>query len=68
MPWRKFMLFNFLGAAVWVTAMCGAGYLFGGHWGRLADDLRRFDLVVTVVVVAAALWLWRRSRRARFDA
>jgi membrane-associated protein len=68
MPWRKFMLFNFLGATVWVTAMCGAGYLFGGHWGRLADDLRRFDLVVTIVVVAAALWLWRRSRRARCDA
>jgi membrane protein DedA with SNARE-associated domain len=68
MPWRKFMLFNFLGATVWVTAMCGAGYLFGGHWGRLADDLRRFDLVVTIVVVAAVLWLWRRSRRARCDA
>jgi membrane-associated protein len=68
MPWRKFVLFNFLGATVWVTAMCGAGYLFGGHWGRLAEDLRRFDLVVTIVVVAAALWLWRRSRRARCGA
>ena len=63
MQWRKFVLFNFLGAAVWVTAICSAGYLFGGHWGRLANDLRRFDLVVSIVVVVAALLLWWRSRK-----
>jgi membrane protein DedA with SNARE-associated domain len=62
MPWRKFVLYNFLGAAVWVSAICGAGYLFGGHWGRLAHDLKRFDLVVAIVVVAAALIFWWRSR------
>jgi membrane protein DedA with SNARE-associated domain len=63
MPWRKFVVFNFLGAAVWVTAICGAGYLFGGHWGRLAHDLRRFDLLVTIVVAVAVLWLWWRRRK-----
>jgi membrane protein DedA with SNARE-associated domain len=62
MPWRKFAVCNFMGAAVWVTAICGAGYLFGGHWGRLAHDLRRFDLLVAIVVVAAVLWLWWRNR------
>jgi membrane protein DedA with SNARE-associated domain len=61
MPWRKFVLFNFLGAAVWVTAICGAGYLFGGHVGRLAHDIKRFDLLVAIVIVVAALlWWWRR--------
>jgi membrane-associated protein len=63
MPWRKFMLFNFLGAGVWVTAICSAGYLFGGHWNRLAHDLKRFDFIVTLVIVAAALLWWWRSRR-----
>jgi len=64
MEWRKFFLFNFLGAAVWVTAICGAGYLFGGQWGRLAHDLRRFDLVVLIVVVlSAGLWWWRSRRK-----
>jgi membrane protein DedA with SNARE-associated domain len=63
MPWRKFVLFNFLGAAVWVTAICGAGYLFGGHWGQLAHDLKGFDLVVAIVGGAAVLLLWWRSRR-----
>ena len=63
MPWRKFFLFNFLGAAVWVTAICAAGYLFGGHWGRLAHDLKRFDLAVGVVIVLGGLWFWWRSRK-----
>jgi membrane protein DedA with SNARE-associated domain len=63
MPWRKFFLFNFLGAAVWVSAICSAGYLFGGHWGRLAHDLRRFDLAVGAVVVLGGLLLWWRNRK-----
>ena len=41
MQWRKFVVVNFLGATIWVTAVCGAGYLFGGHWGRLVHDLKR---------------------------
>jgi|SRR5580698_8287878 membrane protein DedA with SNARE-associated domain len=63
MSWRKFVLYNFVGATAWVTAICCAGYLFGGHWGRLAHDLRRFDLAVAIVVVLAALLLWWRKRR-----
>jgi membrane protein DedA with SNARE-associated domain len=63
MPWRKFALFNFLGAAVWVTAICSAGYLFGGHWGQLAHDLKRFDLGVGVLVGLGGLVWWWRSRR-----
>jgi membrane protein DedA with SNARE-associated domain len=38
MPWKKFVLCNFLGAGIWVSTICGAGYLFGGHWDRLAHD------------------------------
>src|SRR5271165_2137662 len=62
--WRKFTLFNFLGAAVWVTLICGAGYSFGRHWGRVAYDLRRFDLAVSIVVVMGVLLWWWRSRRS----
>jgi membrane protein DedA with SNARE-associated domain len=63
MPWRKFFLFNFLGAAVWVSAICAVGYLFGGHWERLAHDLKRFDLAIAGVIVAGGLWWWWRSRK-----
>jgi membrane protein DedA with SNARE-associated domain len=62
MPWRKFTVVNFLGAAVWVSTICGVGYLFGGHVGRLVHDLKRFDLAIVIVVVAGALLVWWRSR------
>jgi membrane protein DedA with SNARE-associated domain len=63
MHWRKFVIFNFMGAAVWVTAIAGAGYLFGQHWERLARDVRRFDVGVAILAVLGAAFLWWRSRR-----
>jgi membrane protein DedA with SNARE-associated domain len=63
MPWRKFSLFNFLGAGLWVTVISSVGYLFGQHWGRLERVLKRFDLTVAVVVLLGAAFLWWRSRR-----
>lgn len=64
MPWRKFLVWNFLGAAAWVTAISSVGYLFGRHWHRLERDLKRFDLAVLIVVALAAIvWWWRNRRR-----
>jgi membrane-associated protein len=63
MPWRKFLVSNFLGAVVWVTAISGAGYLFGRHWERLQRNLRSFDLGLAALVLAAAAFWWWRNRR-----
>ncbi|HEY3974838.1 MAG TPA: DedA family protein [Candidatus Sulfotelmatobacter sp.] len=63
MPWRKFTLFNFLGAGVWVTVISGAGYLFGRHLGRLERDIRRFDALAAGLVLIGLAWWWWRSRR-----
>lgn len=62
MSWRKFAIFNFLGAAVWVTVISTVGYLFGRHWERLQQGLKRFDVVVLAVVVLIAAFLWWRNR------
>lgn len=64
MPWRKFMVFNFLGAALWVTVIAGAGYLFGQHWERLQQDVKRIDISIAILLLFAAALLWWRSRRA----
>ncbi len=63
MPWRRFMVFNFLGAAVWVTVISGAGYLFGRHWERLVKDMKMFDIAIAVVLLLSAAILWGRHRR-----
>jgi membrane protein DedA with SNARE-associated domain len=64
MPWRKFMVFNFLGAGLWVTVISGAGYLFGQHWERLERNVKRFDMTAAIVVLLVAAFLWWRKRRA----
>jgi len=63
MRWRAFTLFNFLGAAVWVTFIASAGYLFGQHWRHLLRAMQRFNLAVLIVAVAVILYLLRRYRR-----
>jgi membrane-associated protein len=63
MPWRRFLIFNFMGAAVWVSVISSVGYFFGRHWERLEGEMKRFDLAVAVVVVLVAAFLWWRNRR-----
>ena len=64
MPWKRFAVFNFLGAAVWVSVISSAGYFFGRHWDRLARGMKRFDIAVAVIVGMVAVFLWWRGRRA----
>ena len=64
MNWRKFLLFNFLGAILWVSVIAGVGFLFGKHWETLVDRVQDANLVIAVVlVVLAALFWWRRRRK-----
>jgi membrane protein DedA with SNARE-associated domain len=63
MSWRRFLVFNFLGAAVWVSVISCAGYLFGRHWNRLEEGLKRADMVALMVIVLVAGYLWWRNRK-----
>lgn len=63
MSWRRFLVFNFLGAAVWVTVISGAGYLFGRHWHRLERAIKKLDITAIIFVLLLAAWWWFRSRR-----
>ncbi len=65
MRWRAFALFNVLGAALWVTCIASAGYLFGQHGRTLARAMQRFNIAVLIVAVAVVLYLWWRYRRQR---
>jgi membrane-associated protein len=63
MKWRTFTLFNFLGAAVWVSCIASAGYLFGQHWRSLVRAIHRFDIAALIVAAAVILFLWWRYHR-----
>ena len=64
MPWRKFVLFNFLGAGLWVTVIAFVGYFFGSEWERLLYFMKRFNIVFAILCVLAVAVIWWRRRRA----
>jgi membrane protein DedA with SNARE-associated domain len=63
--WRKFAIFNFLGALLWVSVISGVGYLFGRHWEKLVEIIKNVNLIVFVAagILVAILW-WQRRRKA----
>jgi membrane protein DedA with SNARE-associated domain len=66
MPWRKFVISNFLGAVLWVTVISSVGYLFGRHWDQLVEIVKQVNiafLVIAAVVVAVLWWRYRRKLR-----
>jgi membrane protein DedA with SNARE-associated domain len=64
MRWQAFTLFNFLGAAAWVSCIASVGYIFGQRWRDLMRAMQRFNIAVLIVAVVVALYLWWRHRRA----
>jgi membrane protein DedA with SNARE-associated domain len=63
MPWQKFVIANFLGAALWVTVISVAGYLFGRHWSQLMDGVKRLDIALALLALLAIAYFWWRGRR-----
>ena len=64
MPARKFLVWNFIGAAAWVTVVTMIGYFFGRHWKEMERVMKRFDIAVVVAaLIGLAVWWWRRRQR-----
>jgi len=63
MPWRKFVVFNFLGAAVWVSVISSIGYFFGQRWEELARVMKGINAAVLLAAVLLAVFFWWRQRR-----
>jgi membrane-associated protein len=63
MPWRRFVLCNFLGAAVWVTVISCTGYLFGHQRHRLLHILHEVNIATLVAVGLLLLLLWLVNRK-----
>jgi membrane protein DedA with SNARE-associated domain len=68
MRWAKFLLFNALGAALWVGTWTSVGYFAGNHITGIYEAINRYALYLlaaAVVLVVALVVRHRRRRRAR---
>lgn len=65
MPYRKFVVYDALGAILWTVAFVTLGYLLGASW-RIAEQwVSRTGLVVGVLALLTVVVLWLRRRRTR---
>jgi membrane protein DedA with SNARE-associated domain len=68
-PLRRTLLPAALASAIWYAFLAAAGYSLAANWeavkSLVADANRALGIAAIVAGIAAAVWLWRRSRRAR---
>ena len=64
--WTRFLVFNAIGAALWVAVWTSVGYFSGSHIDTIYADATRYDkyLVVALVLVLAAYIALRMRRRS----
>lgn len=67
MPWRRFGVYNLLGAVLWVGVWAGIGYGTGTRIGEVYTEAIRYQLYVLILVGAVAVALVARHllRRRR---
>jgi hypothetical protein len=67
MPWRRFVVFNAIGAAAWVGVWATAGYLAGDHITTITAAIHRYlwFAIGALVVAIGGYVLFHRSRRRR---
>lgn len=66
MPWRRFMVFNLVGAVLWTGVWAGLGYAAGMHIGTIYAAFARSQILVLAVLgVLAVVLLARHLLRRR---
>jgi len=63
MPYRRFLVFNVVGAVLWGSACVLLGYFAAHSISTVTHYLGVSSGVVAAVLVAGALWAWHRRRR-----
>ena len=64
----KFVIYNFIGAAIWAPLIAGLGYLFGSALESVLSDIKRYEMWAALAVVligasAFAIHFFRARRR-----
>lgn len=61
--WRRFAIFAYTGAALWIATFLTLGYFVGERWEHTTEVVHRYMLIALGVACIAALvfWLFRRG-------
>ena len=67
MRWRRFLVFNALGAALWVGTWVSLGYFAGNHIGTIYHYITQYSAyaLIALAVLLAGYIAWRVTRRRR---
>ncbi|MET8614707.1 MULTISPECIES: DedA family protein [Streptomyces] len=57
MRWRRFLVFNALGAALWVGLWTSLAYLTGSHITEVYDEIKRYEIYVLVALAVLVVAL-----------
>jgi membrane protein DedA with SNARE-associated domain len=71
MPWSRFLAFNAIGAAAWVSAMAMGGYLFGSFFASVGGPIGFTALAVAIgVAIVTVIYVHRQGAtlQAKADA
>jgi membrane protein DedA with SNARE-associated domain/rhodanese-related sulfurtransferase len=68
MGWRRFLLFEVLGALLWVSAYTITGYVFSGELERVAANMAYMGKWILFILVAGfgGYIAWKSYKRRRF--
>jgi undecaprenyl-diphosphatase len=65
MPYRKFVLYDAMGAVLWTIGFVTLGYVLGASWQIAEKWIGRSGLILAVIaaVVAMVIWIHRRRKK-----
>jgi len=62
MEWRRFLKFNFLGAACWVGVMVTVGFAFSNEFNTLLGYIEKASWAIAAGMILMGYLIWRRQK------
>ena len=63
-PFKRFLMYDVLGEAIWIFGYGGLGYLFGTQWEVVSDFISNFGgFALGLVILGVGIWLGIRRLR-----
>lgn len=67
MEWRRFFIYNVMGACTWVTAITLTGYLFANGFHSLLGYFEKGSWAISAGIFGLGYFLWRRKKKEFLD-